>query len=160
MNPIIYAIILSLTPISELRGGIPVAVAAGYGILFSFVICVVANLLAIPITFFFLDYLHKFFMRIDFYKNSFNKFLEKARTKIEKSVGEKGQFVALMVFVGVPLPATGAYTGTLLAWFFNMDRKKAYAAIGLGVLLAGLIVSLVIFFGLKTLSFLVKNGFV
>lgn len=156
MNPIINSIIWSILPISEIRGGLPVAIASGLNPYFAFVICVIANCLAIPITFFFLDYLHRFFLRFDFYRNMFEKHLEKAQKKIESSIGTMGEFIALMLFVGVPLPMTGAYTGALLAWFFRMNRKKAYLSISLGVLIAGIIVSLVLFFGIKAFSLFIK----
>ena len=156
MNPIINAIIWSLLPVSELRGGIPVALAGGLGIFSAYIICVIANWFVIPIVFFFLDYLHKFFMKIKIYSNIFNKVVERGRKRLEKSIGEKGEFIALMLFVGIPLPVTGAYTGTILAWFFGINRKKAYKALTLGVLLAGLIVSLVVMLGITAFSIFVK----
>jgi len=157
MSPILNAIIWSLIPISEVRGGIPVAISQGINPSTALIICVLANLLAIPITYFFLDHIHQFFMKIKWYENIFKHHLEKARKNLEKSIGEKGEFIALMLFVGVPLPMTGAYTGTLLAWFFKMDRKKAYLSIGLGILIASIIVMAVVLGGLKALSIFIKN---
>jgi len=156
MNGIINAIILSILPISELRGGIPVAIASGIPVYVAFLICTAVNILAIPITYFFLDYIHRYLMKYKRYNNFFEKKLENARRKIEKNIGNFGEFIALMIFVGIPLPMTGAYTGTLLAWFFGINRKKAYLSIGLGVLIAGLIVSLVVGFGVEALKFFVK----
>jgi len=156
MNNIINAIILSLLPVSEVRGGIPVAIMQGVDPVVAFFVCAIANCLAIPITFFFLDFLHKFFLRIKWYENFFNKHLEKARKRIEKSIGKMGEFIALMLFVGIPLPMAGAYTGTLLAWFFGINRKKAYLSICLGVLIASIIVMAVVLGGSKTFEFFIK----
>jgi len=158
MNPIINAIILSLLPISELRGGIPVAIAQGISPGNAFIICCVANFFVIPIVFFFLDNIHGFFMNIDFYNKIFNKYIEKKRSKLEKHIGTKWEFIALMLFVGIPLPITGAYTGTLLAWFFKVPRKKAYTALSIGILIAGIIVSLVVGLGIKAFSVFVRNS--
>ena len=71
-------------------------------------------------------------------------------------MGTKWEFIVLMLFVGIPLPITGAYTGTILAWFFKINRKKAYVALSLGVLIAGIIVSIVSVLGINTLRFLIK----
>ena len=81
-------------------------------------------------------------MRIRFYERFFNRYLERNRRKIESKIGTKWEFWALMLFVLLPLPMTGAWTGTILAWFFNVKRKRAYLAIALGVIGAGIIISL------------------
>jgi uncharacterized membrane protein len=156
MHPVIQTIIWSTLPISELRGGIPVGVALGLGIFAAFLIAVISNFFVIPIVFFFLDYLHEHFLKIKIYNKIFNKYIEKKRTKLEKHIGTKWEFVMLMLFVGIPLPITGAYTGTLLAWFFKVPRNKAYKALSLGILIAGIIVSLVVILGIKALSVFVK----
>lgn len=157
MDPILKAAIWSLLPISELRGGIPIALHNGLSIWLAYIICVCANLLVIPLTYFFLDHLHKIFMDVKLYRKLFNSYVEKKRTSLEKYIGTKWEFIALAFFVGVPLPVTGAYTGTLLAWFFKLPRKKAYKAITLGVLIAGLIVALVLQLGLKAFNIFVKG---
>lgn len=157
MSAVIHAIIWSLLPISELRGGIPVAIARGLNPLSAFVICVIANFLVIPLVFFFLDHVHEGFMKIKIYNKLFNKYIEKKRHTLEKHIGTKWEFVALMLFVGIPLPITGAYTGTLFAWFFDVPRKKAYTALSLGILISGTIVSLILLLGLKAFSIFIKN---
>ena len=131
---------LSISPISELRGGIPLGIAQGFNPLLVFSIAIISNFLAIPLTFFFLDYLHNYFTRIKFYDNIFNYYIEKSRHRLENKIGTKAEFISLMIFVGIPLPFTGAYSGSILAWFFGMNRKMAYLSITLGIILAGLIV--------------------
>lgn len=136
------AIILSALPISELRGGIPLAIASGMRPLYAFLLCVIVNVLIMFPLFFFLDHLHSGFMKWGFYRRLFVKYIHYSRRKISKHIGTKWEFLALLLLVAVPLPATGAYTGSLLAWLFNIKRKDAYLAISLGVALAGVIVSL------------------
>jgi len=142
MYEILKTILLSLLPISELRGGLAYAIAVGMPVASAFIISVISNVLVIPVVFFFLDYLHKHFLKIKFYENLFHRHIERSRKKIEKHIGTKWEYIFLWLFVAIPLPMTGAYTGTLLAWFFRLDRKKSYLALALGVVTAGIIVTL------------------
>jgi len=156
MNILLKAAILSMIPIAELRGGIPLAYFSGVGLVKAFAVCVLANTIAIPITFFFMDYIHDHLAKIKIYKRFFDKHLDKSRKKFEKNARTKWAFLALAMFVGVPLPVTGAYTGTLLAWFFKMERKKAYLSILAGIIMAGVIVSLVVLSSSAFWKFLIK----
>lgn len=79
MNNLIWSIILSVLPISELRGGIPLAIASGYKPLLVFLICVIVNSLITFPFFFFLDYVNDYFMRFKRYRNFFNNYLEKKK---------------------------------------------------------------------------------
>ena len=157
INPIIESIFCSLLPIAELRGGIPLAVYRGISIYSAFIICVAANYFVIPLVFFFLDNLHVIFMKNRYYNKIFNKHIENKRDLLEKHIDTKWEFFALMLLVGIPLPVTGAYTGTLLAWFFEVPRKRAYLALTIGIMIAGLIVSIVVLFGIKTLEIFIKT---
>ena len=157
INPIIESIVCSLLPITELRGGIPLAVYRGISIYSAFIICVMANYFVIPLVFFFLDHLHGIFMQNRYYNKIFNKHIENKRGLLEKYIDTKWEFFALMLLVGIPFPITGAYTGTLLAWFFEIPRKRAYLALTIGIVIAGLIVSLVVLFGIKTLNIFTKT---
>jgi uncharacterized membrane protein len=152
---ILQVIILSMLPFSELRGGIPLAVALGINPFLAFIIAVAANIAVVPLIFLFLDYMHEHFMKIPFYARAFNHFLERARRKSEKKLGQWGYF-GLLLLVAVPLPVTGAYTGTLAAWFFELDRKKSMMTIAGGVIIAGIIVSAVILTGATALKIFVK----
>lgn len=156
MNKLLMSIILSILPISELRGGIPAAVCNGIPWYIAFMVCVALNILIIFPIFFFLDYLHKYFMKLKFYKKIFNKYIKNARRKAAPLL-EKYGMLGLAVFVGIPLPITGAYTGTIIAWFLGMNRKKAIMSIALGVLLAGIIVTLVSVIGISSLRIFVKG---
>lgn len=134
-------ILLSMLPVSELRGAIPYGVISGLNPIAVFIIAVVSNILVIPIEFFFLDYVHRHLMPIRIYKNLFGKFIERTKHKSHGHIAKYGYF-GLTLFVAAPLPVTGAYTGTLAAWLFDMERKKATIALSTGVAIAGIIVTI------------------
>jgi uncharacterized membrane protein len=145
---LLYAIILSILPISELRGGLPLGILYAIDnkipIILIFLAIVFVNILGFFFAFFFLDNIHHLFMKIKIYKKLFEKYalkLQKRADKFEKSYKNLG-FLALMIFVAIPLPGTGAWTGALISWFLGLDRKKSMIYISLGVLIAGLIVLL------------------
>lgn len=142
MSVVLNEIFLSVLPISELRGGIAYAIGSGLNPVLAYFIGVVSNFFVIPICFFFLDNLHKYFLKLGFYNNSFDKYINKNRRKLEKYIGTKVEFWALVCIVLIPLPFTGAYTGSILAWFFGLKRRKSYLAISLGILIAGILVTL------------------
>jgi len=141
---LLWAVLLSILPVSELRGGIIYAVLSGVNPFIAFFICTLANILIIFFVFFFLDFLHKEFLRIGLYKRFFNFYLKRIRKKVdkfEKNYSAYG-FLALTIFVAIPLPATGAWTGVLIAWLLGLDRKKSILSIALGVLIAGILLLL------------------
>ncbi|MEM4282086.1 MAG: small multi-drug export protein [Candidatus Woesearchaeota archaeon] len=139
MNLFIQAAIASILPISELRGGMLLAIAQGANPFAAFVISVLSNLFVAPLVFIFLDFIHHKLLAIRLYKKSFNRIVEGARRKSKPFVTNYGM-LGLTLFVAIPLPMTGAYTASLAAWFFGMNRLKAILAISLGVIVAGLIV--------------------
>jgi len=157
MNSILfYAILLSLLPIAELRGGIPYAIANNINPFIAYFICVGANVLAFPIVFFFLEFLHPLFLKIDLYKNLFYKFVIKTREKLNDKIKKYG-FWGLMLFVMIPLPVTGAYTGSFAAWLFNIPKKKAFLSVVLGVVISGIIVTTIMLTGIEAFQFLLKD---
>ena len=136
--------LISMVPIIELRGAIPVAIGMGLDPVISYIVCIVGNMLPVPIIFFFArkvliwgkdkKYIGKFFT-FCIEKG------EKGGKKLKQKAG-RGLFIALMLFVGIPIPGTGAWTGTLAASFLDMDFKKSVLAVMLGVLIAGVIMGL------------------
>ncbi len=143
IKELIIASLLSFLPVSELRGGIPYAVSAGVPIITAFVICVIVNSLVTLLVFFLLDLMHhRLILKWRFYRRTFYKYVQKNRHKLEQHVGTKYELIFLALFTAVPLPLTGAYTAAILAWFFGLDRKRSFIAIGIGVVIAGIIVSL------------------
>lgn len=135
--------VVSALPISELRGGIPLALSSGANPIFVFILCVLVNIAVIVPIFLFLDFLHGKFIRIRFYRSMFRKYIDKSRHKLEKYVGTKQEFLFVFLLTAIPLPATGAYTASILSWYFNLKRIKAFFAIALGVVVAGIAVSLI-----------------
>ena len=153
MDGLIRGIVLSLLPLSELRGGIPIALASGVGWVSAFISCVFANIMVIIPVFFFLDYIHKYLMKIKIYEKIFTIYLDRVKKRVEaKFEKHTWEYWVLFLFVAIPLPSTGAYTGCLIAWFFEMDRKKSFITIALGVLVAGIIVTSVV--SIASLGFL------
>jgi uncharacterized membrane protein len=155
-DKLFWAAFLSLTPISELRGGIPYAVANGMSLITAALWCTAWNALAGPIAYIFLQTVHKLLYRWKAYASFFDRFVKRARDKVKPSVDKYG-FLGLSIFVGIPLPLTGAWTGVLGAWMLGMEKKKAMLAILVGVVMAAVIVSLVVGFGIGALSLFIKN---
>ena len=154
-SELIKAMILSALPVSEVRGGIPLAILSGINPVVAFVVCTMANIAVVPVVFFFLEYIHGHLLHIGRYQTAFDQFMERTRKKVEHSVNKYG-YLGLALFVAVPFPATGAYTGALAAWFFGMNKRKAFLAIALGVVVSAVIVTVVVLTGSKLFSIFVK----
>ena len=136
---------ISMIPIVELRGAIPIAESLGLNIFLYYPIAIIGNMLPVPIIFLFARKVLEWGKDKKFIGKFFTWCLEKGAKggeKLKKSAGNKGIFWALLIFVGIPLPGTGAWTGTLAASFLNLDFKTSITAVSLGVLLAGIIMSL------------------
>lgn len=130
--------LISLMPILELRGGLIAAALLGLNIVPAFIICIIGNLLPIPFILWFITPIFNKLKKTKHLSRFVNKIEKKALSKKDKI--EKAEFWGLFFFVGIPLPGTGGWTGSLIASLINMDKKKAMLAITCGVLLAGLIV--------------------
>ncbi len=139
----IFIFLISCLPILELRGGILAAGLLNMNPFSSFLICFMGNILPVPLI---LKFITPLFQRLKRTKH-FSSIVEKIETRAigKKEKIEKYQFWGLFFFVGIPLPGTGAWTGSLLASLIDMDRKKAFWACFLGILLAGLIMSFLSF---------------
>ncbi len=156
MNPYLQAFVLSLLPIAELRGGIPLAVAHGIPLWNAYLLCVFANILVIPIVYIFLNSLHHLFYRLGFYRKTFDGYVNRTLSKAEGRVKKYGYW-GVMLFVAIPLPITGAYAGTLAAWLLKLDIRKAFWYLALGVMISGTIVSIAIMTGLGVLRIFTKS---
>ena len=139
----IVVFIISLLPILELRGGLIAAALLDLSPVQSYIICVLGNIIPIPFILLFFGKILNW-MRNSKYLSKFAKWLDK---KVEKNRGkiEKYGFWGLTLFVGIPLPGTGAWTGCLVASVLNMDKKKSFIYALLGVLLASIIMMIVSF---------------
>ena len=147
--------LISMVPLIELRGAIPVAMTMGLDMVWAYVICVIGNMLPVPFIYFFArkvliwgadkKYIGKFFT-FCLEKG------EKAGRKLVETTGWGGLFLALMLFVGIPLPGTGAWTGALGASFLNMGFKSTVASVSLGLVIAGVIMGAASALGLHFLG--------
>lgn len=135
--------VISLMPILELRGGILAAAILKLNPFVSYIICIVGNILPIPFIIMFLTPIFEKMKKIKIFKKMVEKLEKKALSK--KDVLEKGEFIGLILFVGIPLPGTGAWTGALIASVIGMDKKKSMIAITLGIILASIIMMILSF---------------
>ena len=135
---------ISMVPLIELRGAIPYAVGFELPLLPSYIICILGNMLPVPVIFLFARKVLEWGADKPLIGKFFTFCLEKGHkggVKLQQKAG-KGLFLALLLFVGIPVPGTGAWTGTLAASLLDMDFKSSVIAVLLGVVLAGVIMGL------------------
>lgn len=144
----ILVFLVSMVPLIELRGAVPIGLSNLLGdalpIIPLYIICILGNMLPVPIIFFFARKVLEWGADKKFIGKFFTFCLEKGEKggkKLQETAG-RGLYFALFLFVGIPLPGTGAWTGTLAASFLDMDFKKSVIAIIAGVVLAGIIMGL------------------
>ena len=144
----IIVFIISLMPILELRGGILAAALLNLNPIESYVISIIGNIIPVPFILWFINSILNW-MR----KSKLSKIAKWLDEKVEKHKGqiEKYGFWGLVVFVGIPLPGTGAWTGCLIAAVLEMDRKKAFIAAMIGIFMASIIMMLLSFGVLKSI---------
>ena len=149
----IITFFISMVPLVELRLGVPFGTGMGLPWQLCPIVCMIGNMIPVPFIFFFARKLLIWGSK----KKIIGKFCsfclnkgEKGGKKLQEKAG-KGIYIALLLFVGIPLPGTGAWTGTLAASILDLDFKKSTLAVVLGVLLAGIIMTVV--------SQVVKGGF-
>ena len=141
MKKYLIIFLISMVPLIELRGAIPVAVGFGLPTLPALIVAVLGNMLPVPFIFLFARRILEWGKDRKVIGGFFSWCLEKGEKggrKLEAKAG-RGLYWALLLFVGIPLPGTGAWTGTLAASFLNMDFRKSVLYVLLGVLLAGVI---------------------
>lgn len=140
---------ISMVPLIELRGAIPYSQVFGLPLVPSFVVCIIGNMIPIPIIYLFARKVLEWGCDKRVIGKFFTFCLEKGKKGGEKLQAKAGRglFLALLLFVGIPLPGTGAWTGTLAASILDMDFKSTVLAVLLGVLLAGIIMMTVSLIG-------------
>ena len=135
---------ISMVPLVELRAAVPFALGLGLPYIPSMIVCVLGNMVPVPFIYFFARKFLVWGSEKKYIGKVCDFFLvkgEHAGQKLVKATGRGGLFLALLLFVGIPLPGTGAWTGTLGASFLNMGIKSTVAAVCLGVILAGVIMA-------------------
>jgi uncharacterized membrane protein len=158
----LFTAVLSFMPISELRGAIPFAIAHNIPWYWAYLFAAALNALVAPVCWVFLATVHRLFYGtspekgIRWYKRFFDRFVERARGKLSGGVKKWG-WPGIALFVAIPLPITGAWTGTLGAWVLGISKRRTMAAVVLGVFIAGAVVSAVVILGIEALHLFVKR---
>ena len=151
----VIAFFISMVPLIELRGAVPYALTIGLPVIPAYIVCIVGNMLPVPFIYWFARKVLEWGKDKPVIGKFFTFCLKKGEAggqKLQSKAG-RGLFIALLLFVGIPLPGTGAWTGTLAASILDMDFKKSVVAVMCGVILAGIIMGiasagvLTIFFG-------------
>lgn len=137
----VFVFLVSMIPLIELRGGLLIASLLKIPLLTANIVCIIGNIIPIPFILFFIKKIFEWMKKHNFL-TKFVCWLEKHAAKKSKGA-ERGQFIFLWLFVGIPIPGTGAWTGSLIASLFEYDIKKASLAIFLGILTAAIIMDIV-----------------
>lgn len=140
----LFVFFVSMVPLIELRVAVPIALGMNLPVVPSYVVCILGNMLPVPIIFLFARKVLEWGADKPVIGKFFTFCLEKGHKggeKLKQKAG-RGLFVALLLFVGIPLPGTGAWTGTLAASLLDMDFKSSVFAVLFGVVLAGIIMGL------------------
>lgn len=144
LGRMVFTMLVSMVPVVELRGGIPFGVAAGLPVWAAFLAAILGNLIPAP---FIIVYIRRIFqwlrLRLPRLNSLVDKLERKAHLKGQKV--SKYKYLGLAIFVAIPLPGTGAWTGALAAAFLDMPLRKAIPSIVAGVLTAGVVISIVTF---------------
>jgi len=144
---------ISMVPLIEIRGGILYALASGVPAVPAYIICIIGNMLPVPVIFFLARKVLEWGKDKKVIGKFFTFCLEKGHKGGEKlKAGKMGVYIALFLFVGVPLPGTGAWTGTLAASILDMDFKKSSIAVMCGVVLAGIIIGVLTMLGINVIG--------
>jgi uncharacterized membrane protein len=147
MDPYLYVFLVSIVPWLELRGSIPLGVIMGLDITRVFLVSLIGGILVIPALFFALDHIFPIVRKI--------KIIDRLYLIWEKRVHKKylkysdWELIGLLLFVAAPIPGTGVYSGTFLAFLFGLERKRSFLIIAIGAAIAGILVSLITL-GLKS----------
>lgn len=139
MMEVINAMLWSISPFGEAKVGIPYAIFNEVNHYVAFVVCFGANVMIFPVMQFFLNYINRYFLKWRFYKKTAIYIARKAKIGAGKSIKQYG-FWGLLLFVMMPIPGTGVYAGTIAAFLFGIERKRAFMANTIGIYFSCVIV--------------------
>ncbi len=156
--PEIWVLLISMVPFIELRGAIPVGTALGLPFYLNLPLSILGNMIPVPFILLLMPKMLDFLAKFKFFGPFVQWMKKKADKHRDKVLGDgdapsasdglpkmkmtKGIFIALMLFVGIPLPGTGAWCGSLIASLFNVEKKYSFLAVLVGVIISGIIMSL------------------
>ena len=151
MKIFLSTILMAMVPVIELRGAIPFGVAAGITVQQALTCAIIGNLIPIPLI---LLFLRKVFLWMRKISPGFENIVEKleSRAKSKKGIVDKYEIIGLIILVAIPLPGTGAWTGALVATVLDIRMRRALPAITVGVIIAGILVSVVTYGGVAVFS--------
>ncbi len=135
---VLEVLLVAAMPIAEIRGALPLALYYGFDPVSAYLLAFAGNLLPIPVLLVFLDWFVKLATKVRFLDKIYRRIV--ARVEKRKEIIEKYGYLGLTMFVAIPLPITGAWTGSLLAFLLRLNKLKAFLAISAGVSAAGMIV--------------------
>lgn len=146
MRVFFSTILMAMVPVIELRGAIPFGVAAGISVKQALICAIIGNLIPIPLI---LLFLRRVFVWMRKISPRFENLVEKLelRAKRKKGIVDKYEIIGLIILVAIPLPGTGAWTGALVATVLDIRMRRALPAITIGVIIAGIVVSVVTYGG-------------
>ena len=141
----IVTFLVAMVPVIELRGAIPIGVSWGVPVTQAYIIGVIANMIPVPFIYFYARKILEWGKDKKYVGTFFTFCLQKGESGGRKLMAKagRGTFLALLIFVGIPIPGTGAWTGTLAASILKIDFKRSVLAVMLGVMMAGVIMALV-----------------
>ena len=146
MNPYLYVFLISMLPFIELRGGIPYGIFSSLNPFLTFLVAIAGNMLPVPFILLFLEDLEKYVRRWEKASKLLDWIFERTYKKADKKV-RRWEYFSLILFVAVPLPGTGAWTGSLIAYLFKMNLRLSILMIFVGVMIAGIIVLVLSYYG-------------
>jgi len=153
ISNILAVLAIAASPISELRGAIPVAITVfQFPYYYAFLVAIIGNLLPVPFILLFLDSVSQMLSKVSPFSRILNWLFE--RTRRRGKIIQKYQRIGLVLFVAIPLPVTGAWTGSLAAVLFGLKFKHAFLSIFIGILIAGTIVTCACLLGWTIFSLL------
>ena len=140
LPPWFVTLIISMTPFVELRLSLPLAIVI-YNMPWptAFVLSVIGNIIPIPFILLFLDRVERWLRKYNWWDRNLDKLFDRTRKRATRTI-ERYEVIGLWLYVAIPLPVTGAWTGSLIAYLFSLDMRRSFCAITAGVLTAGLIV--------------------
>ena len=142
LPPWLVVLLISMLPFIELRGSIPAGILVFHmGPVSVLIISIIGNLIPVPVILILFEKIEVWLRKYRFWANLMDKIFEKTRKRASKKV-EEYEALALISFVAIPLPGTGAWTGALIAYLFGLELKRSFFYIVIGVLIAGIAVTL------------------
>ena len=155
VRDLLMVAVLTLLPFLELRASIPYGIIAGYPRWMVFVICVVFNIILAPVAYIFWKKIIHFLRWIKFVDVIYQKTIERVQRKSKKIIDKYGE-LGLAIFIGIPLPGSGVWSGSLAANIFDLKFRKFIIASIIGVVVAGIIVTLIMVSGTELFGLFIK----